>query len=585
MNIKVLTLLLFLLISVSAVSAADINENSQILTSDDKTDGVAMSNNSNVLENNNEIQNIYSDILIDGDAGTLTDLAADIGTGGNVELNRSYKYADGDPLYVTISTDTEIDGKGHVIDLDGYAELFSISGATTVTLKNLIVMGGTRAGSADSIIFYNGDVNVNLDNCTFYNNKGNLARLFGDDNTNRGISSITNSKFIDNTVNCYLFQLSALGSGIVNNNVFIGNTVGECILTDGMTDSWVFNNNVIIGNSINCIDARFWAEEINDNYWGRNDATKENSLIHKECGSFTIAKMDVTYPSDDPLEEAREIEINFDKPLPEFDLGVSAVPSNVVLNTTVVTLGGGKTAKILVTPKSRGTSTFTLGSNLRNPLDTHVFNSAGAPRENVTIEWVNKTTEMYQGDNEVLSVIVKNETTGEVLTGVDVTFKLNSGSKVIATDSNGIATYNLSSLNPNNYTVTVNVDTENLTSDDLNSTLKVKEIKALYWFYGRDLIKNNTIIQAHYGHPSITSLSVMDPNSSEIPEGTQIVVTIGNTVINTKTEHDGYYEVPLSGINVGTYNITFNTEGYYGTQATFKLIPLDTIVNLEGANT
>ena len=586
MNIKILTLLLFLLISVSAVSATDINDNSQILASDDKTDVVAMSNNSNVLENDNEIQNIYSDLLADGDAGTLTDLAADIGTGGNVELNRSYKYTDGDPLYVTISTDTEIEGKGHVIDLNGHAALFSISGATTITLKNLIVMGGTNVGHRNSIIFSDGDMNINLDNCTFYNNNGeDLARLFGDVNTNNGVSSVTNSKFIDNTVSYCLFHLSARGSGIINNNVFIRNTVGQFILTDGMTDSWVFNNNVIIGNSINRIDASFYAFQIDDNYWGRNDATPGNSLVGDSYGSFTIAKMNVTYPSDDPLEEAREIEINFDKPLPEFDLGVSAVPSNIVLNTTVVTLGGGKTAKILVTPKSKGTSTFTLGSNLRTPLDTHVFNSAGAPRENVTIEWVNKTIEMYQGDNEVLSVIVKNETTGEFLTGIDVTFKLNTDSKVIATDSNGIATYNLSRLNPNNYTVTVNVDTENLTSDDLNSTLKVKEIKALYWFYGSELINKTTTIQAHYSFPSITSLSVMDPNISEIPEGTQIVVTIGNTVINTKTEHDGYYEVPLSGINVGTYNITFNTEGYYGTQATFKLIPIDTIVTLEGANT
>ena len=82
MNIKLLTLLLFLLISVTAVSATDINDNNQTLASDDKTDVVAMSNNSNVLENDNEIQNIYSDLLADGDAGTLTDLAADIGTGG-----------------------------------------------------------------------------------------------------------------------------------------------------------------------------------------------------------------------------------------------------------------------------------------------------------------------------------------------------------------------------------------------------------------------------------------------------------------------------------------------------------------------
>ena len=173
------TLMLFvLLISIAAISAADLNE----------TDNTA----DNVLKEDNVKSNTFLDLWADTRMlGEKIDLDTDYKFNKTTDVNydkginiEKYNY--------------EINGNNHIIDCDNQAKVFNFTGKGTFTIKNLIIKNGL-CDSGSAIVSYS---DLILDNVTFINCNANGTA----DSTKTGAvfamgdtTKITNCNFIDNS--------------------------------------------------------------------------------------------------------------------------------------------------------------------------------------------------------------------------------------------------------------------------------------------------------------------------------------------------------------------------------------------------
>lgn len=144
-KLAVICLLLFILCSVSAVCAEDIND-TQIIHKTDATDNLKVSEDDLLGDASDDLQQIVNS-------------ASD---GSTVKLNKSYAPAN----QITIDKSLTINGAGNTIDCSK-ASIKSSSG--DVTLKNLkFTNGNSNVGGA---IYITGSAKYTIINCTFTNNK------------------------------------------------------------------------------------------------------------------------------------------------------------------------------------------------------------------------------------------------------------------------------------------------------------------------------------------------------------------------------------------------------------------------------
>ena len=187
---SIFILLIFLIITVGAVSAADVNQTSPDMATDD----VVLSDDTppSFRDLNNTISNAKN----------------------NIELNKSYTYQTNDPIVIKIvNKDLTIDGKNNIIDGNNLAQAFEISNST-VTLKNLIFQ---NCSTPVKII---NESKVNTINVTFKNCSAS-GKYGGAVYANSGTYTSTNDRFIDNYAESYGASIYVDGmSCIVTNATF-----------------------------------------------------------------------------------------------------------------------------------------------------------------------------------------------------------------------------------------------------------------------------------------------------------------------------------------------------------------------------
>ncbi|WP_407432071.1 right-handed parallel beta-helix repeat-containing protein [Methanobrevibacter sp.] len=243
---KIVIILLLLILSLTAVSAADFNNVTEL--SADADDSII------VEDSFSESSEIPDSLVSSNSAGTFTDLQAlvnNASAGSVLELNMDYK---GDKnARIQLNKALTIDGKGHTIDClekSGCSAFYSNSG--TITLKNLKIINGHN-GNTDKggAIYITGSAQYTIINCTFENNwaddyggaiynEGYTLRIKNctfnsneaDDQSGGAISSksnlyIENSKFISNSAQIYGGAVYALSSFEVYNSVFESNRADE----------------------------------------------------------------------------------------------------------------------------------------------------------------------------------------------------------------------------------------------------------------------------------------------------------------------------------------------------------------------
>ena len=180
-------------------------------------------------------------------------------------------------LYRTKDNDKQeltIDGNGHTIDGQDKHRFIYLD-KCNITLKNTIIKNTIHDNDNHAGVFEMlSPSNLNINNCTFINNKGDQK---GSVLTNRGNATITNSTFINNTVNhvggaiwstgeykgslnltnntfkenvankennhertAIVYMVSG-GSNIIDKNTFTNNT-GRCIHCFNYTNTSITNN-------------------------------------------------------------------------------------------------------------------------------------------------------------------------------------------------------------------------------------------------------------------------------------------------------------------------------------------------------
>ena len=153
---------MFILVSLTAVSAVDANQTDDVAAEDSDT--------------------VTQDILTEESVGTgdFKELNDNVTSATTIlELTKNYTYnPDVDLDYrdgINITKDITVDGKGYAIDGNGQSRIFNIANAT-VTLKNINFINGNASLGA-AICFENG--NLTIIGCNFSNNVGNGTSSMG----------------------------------------------------------------------------------------------------------------------------------------------------------------------------------------------------------------------------------------------------------------------------------------------------------------------------------------------------------------------------------------------------------------------
>ena len=239
-------LLIFIILSLTVVSAAD----------DNQTDSINLEINANLDGDS---------IKKPKDTGSFNELSSDINNcqGNELVLTKDYTYKTGEGLEDGINIQKDhftIDGQGHTIDAAGQAKIFMIR-SNNVTLKNIIFKNGHSSNGG--ALYFRG--NGTVDNCYFINNSADHiagAIYF----TKEGI--VLNSHFNENTAVDMGGALVFDGSGKVTQTTFLnnnGSTGGGIYFSkNGIVENCDFNYNYartngggLFGENLTIIESMF----------------------------------------------------------------------------------------------------------------------------------------------------------------------------------------------------------------------------------------------------------------------------------------------------------------------------------------
>ncbi|MCF0227104.1 MAG: hypothetical protein HUK28_07365, partial [Methanobrevibacter sp.] len=161
-------MVLVCLLSVSAISATDIDNTNETVVLVADTPGTFM-------ELSNQISSAYGQ--------------------GTLELTKDYKNSDNYSADgIKIINNLIIDGKEHIIDANNVGRIFNISNGANVTLKNINFINGFDTSSLGGGAIYN-EGNLIVDNCHFENltTNSNGGAIY----TNGSSVGVVDSKFIN----------------------------------------------------------------------------------------------------------------------------------------------------------------------------------------------------------------------------------------------------------------------------------------------------------------------------------------------------------------------------------------------------
>ncbi|WP_407421140.1 Ig-like domain repeat protein [Methanobrevibacter sp.] len=237
-----ISMLILLLISISAVSASDdLDQN---------------------ITQTNDIGTINDDVLSASSAKTFTDLQTQIGrtsAGSTLTLEDDYAYTEGTDRTIGIAIygttkDITIDGNGHTLDGKNVARIIYINeGANNITIKNVNFVNGYQDSGAGAI-FWKGEsgtiINCNftsdtadksggaiiwtgaegtIDNCKFEkcsSKSQSGGALYTTDACDK--ITISNSKFISNKAKTSGAAIASAGAGaVISKNIFTDNSASD----------------------------------------------------------------------------------------------------------------------------------------------------------------------------------------------------------------------------------------------------------------------------------------------------------------------------------------------------------------------
>ena len=319
MNIKryLYILLIFLvLVSLSAVSAADDNANG-IISVDDNDELIldeAIDDDVSSANNNYDEELILetpADDLVGGEndatplkegaTGSFSDLNKlineDYSSNDTITLNGNYKYTDGDDDFVhgiVINRGVTIDGNGFTLDGSNSARMFDVNTNNEVIIKNLNFINGHATGENiayfkdGGAIYSSNSANSKVINCNFTNNIAEYdgGAIYG------GRGTAINCTFIQNTAKKVYAGAISFYDAI--NCTFIRNTAkyGGAI-TDSTAINCTFINNTAQGAGAMLRSTAVLCRFVED-----SDTTSETNIV---TPAFSVSDLTTVYHSGDKL--------------------------------------------------------------------------------------------------------------------------------------------------------------------------------------------------------------------------------------------------------------------------------------------
>ena len=319
MNIKryLYILLIFLvLVSLSAVSAADdnangiisVDDNDELILDEAIDDDVSSANNNYdeelILETPaDDLVGSENDAtpLKEGATGSFSDLNKlineDFSSNDTITLSSNYKYSDGDDDFVhgiVINRGVIIDGNGFTLDGSNSARMFDVETNSEVIIKNLNFINGHATGENiayfkdGGAIYSSNSANSKVINCNFTNNIAEYdgGAIYG------GRGTAINCTFIQNTAKKVYAGAISFYDAI--NCTFIRNTAkyGGAI-TDSTAINCTFINNTAQGAGAMLRSTAVLCRFVED-----SDTTSETNIV---TPAFSVSDLTTVYHSGDKL--------------------------------------------------------------------------------------------------------------------------------------------------------------------------------------------------------------------------------------------------------------------------------------------
>ena len=309
-KIMFMLVLAVFLLSITCVSASEIDDT--LASEDTNTIGLSVDNdiiedNMQTSEENDELAltdndetlsaKNDADVLSDN-SGTYSGLSAEIGSGGNIELQHDYyTYDTGDTISIS-GADSVIDGKGAIINMTGSnIRAFTVS-ASGVTIKNLTIINANYDGFGGAIYFSGSATSGTVSNCNFINN---TASQWGGAIRFSSTGAVTNCNFVDNkAAGDYSFggavHFSSIGN--VSNCNFTNNTSsgegGAINMGSGTVTNCNFTNNTANRDG-GAIRLSSTGTVTNCNFTGNNATTGSAIYFYQAYYSSTLTVSDSTF--------------------------------------------------------------------------------------------------------------------------------------------------------------------------------------------------------------------------------------------------------------------------------------------------
>ena len=479
MNIKryLYILLIFLvLVSLSAVSAADdnangiisVDDNDELILDEAIDDDVSSANNNYdeelILETPaDDLVGSENDAtpLKEGATGSFSDLNKlineDYSSNDTITLNGNYKYTDGDDDFVHgiwIGRGVTIDGNGFTLDGSNSARMFNVH-SNDVIFKNINFINGHAADSSHLVLLLSGGaiyfdsdfVNSKVINCNFTNNTANNdgGAIYG-----RWGTAI-NCTFIQNTAKHdfagALFDYNAINCTFIQNIAKSGGAIYNAEATN-----CTFINNTAQGSGAMLMGSAVLCRFVED-----SDTTSDTNII---TPTFSVSDLTTVYHSGDKLLfNLTANNVNYDG----FDTVIKIYKGETPIKT-IHALSGSNNGWLV----DLHIGTYKAVLSMESHPDVEPADATLTVNKIQTEITGNAITATYNVNKDL--VITLKDSNGNPVSGVNVTVDLN-GAKTYTTDSNGQVKVSTKGLAPNTYMakVTFNGDT-----DYDKSTLDVK---------------------------------------------------------------------------------------------------------------
>ncbi|MBE6512790.1 MAG: hypothetical protein E7Z75_06585 [Methanobrevibacter olleyae] len=378
MNIKrylYIVLIFLVLVSLSAVSAADdnangiisVDDNDELILDEAIDDDVSSANNNYdeelILETPaDDLVGSENDAtpLKEGATGSFSDLNKlineDYSSNDTITLSSNYKYSDGDDDFVHgiwIGRGVTIDGNGFTLDGSNSARMFNVNTNNEVIFKNINFINGHATGgmsvsllSGGAIKFSPDSTNNKVINCNFTNNtaENDGGAIYGHGGT------AINCTFTQNTAKIVyggaLFDYNAINCTFIQNTAKYGGAIYNAAATN-----CTFINNTAQGAGAMLMGTAVLCRFVED-----SDTTSDTNII---TPTFSVSDLTTVYNSGDKLLfNLTANNVNYDG----FDTVIKIYKGETLINT-IHSLSGSDNGWVVDLPLGTYKSVLSLESH------------------------------------------------------------------------------------------------------------------------------------------------------------------------------------------------------------------------------